>query len=205
MYERVTLGVADREASERFYRTVLPQLGLEAGRDDDGTVTWSDFAIAPAAAPTRGLHLGFGAPSRIHVDAFWQAGVDNGYRSDGEPGPRPQYTPDCYSAFLLDPDGNSVEAVHHAGQRTDGAIDHLWIRVANVAAASAFYADVAARTGLRRRTNDPDHAQFVGATGSLSLVRGTRTEHAQLRFAATEPILAAVLRDPDGNTVTISP
>ena len=57
------------------------------------------------------------APTREHVHAFWQAGVDAGYRDDGEPGPRPQYRPDYYAgyygAFVLDPDGNNIELVFH--------------------------------------------------------------------------------------------
>ena len=52
-------------------------------------------------------------PSRAHVDEFWRAGTEAGYRDDGAPGPRPQYSPDYYGGFLLDPDGNSAEAVHH--------------------------------------------------------------------------------------------
>ena len=60
---------------------------------------------------TRGLHVGFRAPSREAVDAFWQAGIDAGYRDDGAPGPRTAYGPDYYGGFLLDPDGNSAEAV----------------------------------------------------------------------------------------------
>ena len=59
---------------------------------------------------TRRLHIGFAAPSREHVDAFWRAGTEAGYQDDGAPGPRPQYHADYYGAFLLDPDGNSAEA-----------------------------------------------------------------------------------------------
>ncbi len=80
---------------------------------------------------TRGLHVGFRARDRAQVDAFWQAGVDAGYRDEGAPGPRTQYGPTYYGGFLLDPDGNSVEAVH--GDREDavpdGRVDHLWLRV----------------------------------------------------------------------------
>ena len=61
---------------------------------------------------TRGLHIGFRARDRAQVDAFWQAGIDAGHADDGAPGPRTQYGPDYYGASLLDPDGNSVEAVH---------------------------------------------------------------------------------------------
>ena len=53
----------------------------------------------------------------------WRAGTGAGYRSDGEPRPRPEYRDDYYGAFLLDPDGNSAEAVHHGAMRESGKID----------------------------------------------------------------------------------
>ena len=62
---------------------------------------------------TRRLHIAFVAPSRAHVHAFWQAGIEAGYRDDGAPGLRPQYRDDYFGAFLLDPDGNNVELVNH--------------------------------------------------------------------------------------------
>lgn len=62
---------------------------------------------------TRRPHVGFAAPTRAHVDAFWHAGTAAGYESDGAPGLRPQYSDDYHGAFLLDPDGNNVEVVNH--------------------------------------------------------------------------------------------
>src|SRR3954465_10335878 len=141
MWDHVGLRNTDFAASARFYSLVLETLGAEQTAADDWIVEWDQFAISPDEddkPATRGLHIGFSAPSREHVDAFWQAGVDAGYRDDGAPGPRPQYTPDYHGAFLLDPDGNSAEAVHHNAPRT-GRIDHLWIRVADVGAAQEFY------------------------------------------------------------------
>jgi len=205
MFARVTMGTTDREASARFYRTVLAALGHSPARDDPAQASWSDFALAAPGTRladtgpgvgdldaiggvTRRLHLGFSAPSRAHVDAFWRAGVDAGYRSDGEPGPRPQYTPDYYGAFLLDPDGNSAEAVHRTGMRTDGTIDHLWIRVADLAVARPAYVAAAGAAGLRIRTDEPDHLQLVGpAGGSLSVVPGPRTEHLSVRLDPPPP------------------
>src|SRR3712207_6309521 len=116
MFDHVTIGAADREASRRFYATVLPALGLTANAEDPTYVEWGDFSIAQAGVDrpvTTRLHIGFAAPSRQHVDAFWQAGVDAGHRDDGAPGPRTAYGLDYYGGFLLDPDGNSAEAVIH--------------------------------------------------------------------------------------------
>jgi catechol 2,3-dioxygenase-like lactoylglutathione lyase family enzyme len=59
---------------------------------------------------TRGVHIGFAAHARPEVDAFWREGVALGARDDGAPGPRPQYREEYYGGFLLDPDGNSIEA-----------------------------------------------------------------------------------------------
>ena len=115
MFDHVGIAVSDLAASERFYRTVLSELGIEPSHADAELVEWEDWALGPIDAEhtlTRGLHVGFRAPSRAAVQAFWQAGVDAGYRDDGEPGPRTVYGPDYYGGFLLDPDGNSVEAVH---------------------------------------------------------------------------------------------
>jgi hypothetical protein len=75
--------------------------------------------------------------SRDAVDHFWQVGMEAGYPSDGEPGPRPQYGSDYYGSFLLDPDGNSVEAVCHEDTRRGGNVDHLWIGVTDLDATFA--------------------------------------------------------------------
>ena len=87
----VGIAVSDLAASERFYRTVLSALGVEPSHADAGLVEWEDWAIGPTDPEhplTRGLHVGFRARDRAQVDAFWQAGVDAGYRDDGAPGAR---------------------------------------------------------------------------------------------------------------------
>ena len=137
---------------------------------------------------TRGLHVGFRAPDRAAVDAFWQAGIDAGHPSDGAPGPRTAYGPDYYGAFLLDPDGNSVEAVHADRERPvpDGGIDHLRLRVRDPQASRRFYTTIAPYAGLRLTHDEPDRVRFSGSDFSFSLVRDERplTEHVHLAFAA---------------------
>ena len=188
MIDHVGIRVSDKAASEAFYLTVLGALGIEQTHSDDELVEWEDFALGPFSGDrpvTRGLHIAFMAPSRAHVDAFWRAGVDAGYRDDGAPGVRPQYSADYYGGFLLDPDGNSAEAVHGPWMSPPGNIDHLWIRVADVAAARAFYATIAPYAGLRHGTDLPERAQFRTAGASFSLVPGdTPTEHLHLAFGA---------------------
>jgi catechol 2,3-dioxygenase-like lactoylglutathione lyase family enzyme len=144
MLDHVTIRVSEREASRRFYSTVLG----EPSYSDDFFDEWQDFGLleSDSAHPvTRHLHIGFAVASQQAVDEFWRRGVDAGYPSDGEPGLRPQYTADYYGAFLLDPDGNSVEAVHRPGRTESGSpIDHLWLGVADLEASRRFYETVAA-------------------------------------------------------------
>jgi catechol 2,3-dioxygenase-like lactoylglutathione lyase family enzyme len=212
VFDHVTIRVSDRQASERFYHTVLSAIGSE----------WNDFSLLDADAETpvtRGLHIGFGAPSRDLVDAFWQAGVDAGFESDGEPGPRLEYGDDYYGGFLLDPDGNSAEAVHHEGSRT-GRVDHLWIRVADLRASKDFYETIAPHAGLGPGRDRGSRVQYAGRPGSFSLLPGEpRTENLHMAFPAPDDravdalhaaALAAGYRnrgeyvlDPDGNSIEL--
>jgi catechol 2,3-dioxygenase-like lactoylglutathione lyase family enzyme len=188
MFDHVTIRVSGREASERFYGTVLGAIGREQTYSDRYFAEWDEFSLAQATDEkpvTRRLHIGFFAPSREHVDEFWRAGTSAGYADDGAPGPRPQYSDDYYGAFVLDPDGNSAEAVHHGSPRTVG-IDHLWIRVADVAASKRFYELVAPYAGFRLRRDLPERAQFAGTGGSFSLVAGDPTAGAHLAFPVSD-------------------
>jgi catechol 2,3-dioxygenase-like lactoylglutathione lyase family enzyme len=195
MFDRVTIRASDVGASQRFYETVLGEIGGAQ----------ADFSVVAASAEvpaTRGLHIGFGAPSREAVDAFWRAGVEAGFENDGEPGPRPVYGDDYYGGFLLDPDGNSAEAVHFDHVRR--GVDHLWIRVADVAAAKRFYETIAPRAGIALATDRPERAQFVGEPGSFSVLSGAHvTESLQMAFPVSAAETAGEFRDPDGNTVEL--
>ena len=171
--------VSDRDASERFLRTALAPLAIAPTGDDGEFLQFRDLSIAPAREdrpPTTGLHVGLCAPSREAVDAFWAAGTGAGFTSDGEPGPRPQYSPDYYGAFLLDPDGNSIEAVHHEGLRDDGRIvDHLWVRVASAQASADFYGPLAPVAGFALRAREPGLVRYRGPRGgSITFVEGVR-------------------------------
>jgi catechol 2,3-dioxygenase-like lactoylglutathione lyase family enzyme len=107
VFDHVTIRVSDRPASERFYDTVLATIGIEKSGSSEQYAEWDDFSLAAASDEqpvTRRVHVAFRAPTRAEVDAFWRAGVEAGYREDGEPGPRPQYGPSYYGSFLLDPD-----------------------------------------------------------------------------------------------------
>lgn len=114
MYDHVGLRIENLAASARFYRAALAPLGHVADASGSGfgpagrPILWL-HEHADAAA--RGVHLAFAAGSRAVVDAFHRAGLAAGGRDHGAPGLRPDYGPDYYAAFLIDPDGNNVEAV----------------------------------------------------------------------------------------------
>jgi predicted lactoylglutathione lyase len=236
VFDRVTIRATDREASERFYGVLLRTLGVEETSTDARDARWRELVVRQADElypPTRGLHVGFVAPTRARVDEFWRTGTAAGYTDDGRPGTRPEYGPDYYGGFLLDPDGNSAEAVHHGTLRRGGVVDHLWIRVAALEATTAFYLAIAAHAGLRMGDEEADRVQFAGDSGSFSLVRGGRTEHVHMAFAVgddatvdyfhragidagavsfeapteqwsgDERSYAAALADPDGNRVEV--
>jgi catechol 2,3-dioxygenase-like lactoylglutathione lyase family enzyme len=192
MLDHVTLTATDLDASLRFYERGFATLGIAA---------WPDLRLVAGAPPTRRLHLAFVAPDRAAVDAWWRALVDAGYRDAGEPGERPQYSERYYGAFVLDPDGNSAEAVHNPPLRTDGRVlDHLWIRVRDVAATARFYDPVAAAAGLVAATRRPHHLRYRAAddTCSFSFVAGDEpTENVGLAFPGGAGRGAGA--DPDGN------
>jgi catechol 2,3-dioxygenase-like lactoylglutathione lyase family enzyme len=190
LFDHVGVSVSDRAASRRFYDTVLAPLGHRLTHQTEHFDEWEDFGTAQADAErpvTTGLHVAFVADSRDEVDAFWHAGIDAGYPSDGEPGPRPVYHEAYYGGFLLDPDGNSVEAVHH-GRRRRGpnVVDHLWIRVRDVAQTRRFYAAIAPALGLRVRDGRDGRVHVEAADRSFALLEGTPTANLHIAFAARD-------------------
>jgi catechol 2,3-dioxygenase-like lactoylglutathione lyase family enzyme len=185
VFDHVTIRVSNRAASQRFYDTLLQTLGMPKSRFADPYFVWGDFSLAQAddARPvTRKLHIAFFAPSTEVVDEFWRIGTAAGYQDDGAPGPRPEYSEDYYGGFLLDPDGNSVEAVHHGRVRRAGAIDHMWIRVGDLEASKRFYETIAPYGGFRLGGERAGLVHFAGEGGSFSVVTGERTENLHVAF-----------------------
>jgi catechol 2,3-dioxygenase-like lactoylglutathione lyase family enzyme len=119
--DHVSVGVSDLERSREFYRRALAPLGFaEIGQWQDGAPEVAfglqeadDFAISIAYPPTRSVHIAFAADRRDQVDAFYEAAIAAGGRGNGPPGVRPEYSEGYYGAFVLDPDGHNIEAVHH--------------------------------------------------------------------------------------------
>ena len=151
---------------------------------------WGDFGITPVSADhplTRRLHLGFGVEDREAVDDWWRRMTEAGYTSDGEPGPRPEYTETYYGGFVLDPDGNSIEAVHHYRSRT-GEIDHVWLRTTDIGAVKQFYETIAGAVGIELVREQPELVRYSDGAGSFTFVVGDEpTEHVHLAFGVERP------------------
>jgi catechol 2,3-dioxygenase-like lactoylglutathione lyase family enzyme len=187
VFDHVTIRVSDRAASERFYDTVMTVLGIPRSGDET-YAEWEDLSIVFDDGPVaQRLHIAFYAPTHELVDAFHQAGVDAGFRSDGEPGPR-DYTPEYYGSFLLDPDGNSVEAVYLDEEpRRQGHVDHLWLRTPDPSAIAAFYESIAPVLGFAVERRGREHTYNHNAAGSFSYIKGEpRTEHIHIAFPAPD-------------------
>jgi catechol 2,3-dioxygenase-like lactoylglutathione lyase family enzyme len=117
LIDHLQLVVRDLAASRRFYEAVLGELGVpvESGESwffaDELFISTADSQAAQGDLTGR-THIAFQATDRAMVDAFYSAGLAAGGKDNGAPGERP-YHPGYYAAFLLDPDGNNVEAVFH--------------------------------------------------------------------------------------------
>jgi len=115
MYDHIGLKVKDIEASARFYKAALSALGLTQCSREERAASFGPegepglYLSAGTAAPA--MHVAFKAPDRAAVDRFYREGLKAGGRDNGGPGVRADYSPSYYAAFLLDPDGNNVEAV----------------------------------------------------------------------------------------------
>jgi catechol 2,3-dioxygenase-like lactoylglutathione lyase family enzyme len=120
--DHLTLQVRDLEASRRFYAAALAPWGSRQFEGDWGISFGpsgsEDVAIA-AGEPSAPIHLALSAPDRETVQRFYEAALSAGGRDNGPPGERPQYHPGYYAAYVLDPDGNNVEAVFHDLQEAE--------------------------------------------------------------------------------------
>ncbi len=112
LIDHVHLRVRDLEASKRFYAAVLKALGHELSGEGEGYFSADELFASDDAEPTERLHLAFQARDRETVDAFYEAALAAGGRDNGAPGER-GYHSGYFAAYVLDPDGNNVEAVHH--------------------------------------------------------------------------------------------
>lgn len=111
MFRHVHLRVSELAESVRFYATVLTPLGVAKTWDDGELVEFGRLMLSADGPISSNVHLAFEATSRAEVEAFHEAGIEAGFSDNGGPGYRKLYAPDYFSAYLLDPDSNNVEAV----------------------------------------------------------------------------------------------
>jgi catechol 2,3-dioxygenase-like lactoylglutathione lyase family enzyme len=118
MLDHIGIGVENPGASKAFYAAALQPLGIQVIMDFGEAVGFGSngmpyFWIGKAGARAQ-THVAFRAPDRKTVDAFHAAALAAGGKDNGGPGLRPQYHPNYYGAFVLDPDGHNIEAVCHS-------------------------------------------------------------------------------------------
>jgi len=126
LFDHVQLVVRDLAASQAFYTAVLQALQVPMGGADEGYFWADELFVSSADSPaaqghlTGRHHLAFQARNRAMVDAFYRAALAHGGTDNGGPGER-AYHPGYYAAFVLDPDGNNIEAVFHGDARRSAA------------------------------------------------------------------------------------
>ncbi|MCL1467785.1 VOC family protein [Argonema galeatum] len=131
MIDHLSIGVSDFARSLAFYDTVLAELGFKrcmamnlatkkvaAYGPSDQPIFWigRQEQLTTAITPSAGFHIAFQATTRTAVDAFYRVAMADGATDNGKPGLRPQYHPNYYAAFVLDPDGYNIEAICHQPQ-----------------------------------------------------------------------------------------
>lgn len=123
MFDHVSLTVRSFEKSLAFYRRALAPLGIEA-QSLDGAAKSVGFGPLgriglwiSEGSPSTAVHLAFKSRDRGGVTAFYEAALGAGARAHGKPGLRPDYAQDYFAAYVLDPDGNNVEAVVHEAEK----------------------------------------------------------------------------------------
>lgn len=120
LIDHVHLVVQDLEASKRFYSAILKSLGRAVTHEGIGYFSSDELYVSEGEPKTGRIHLAFQAADRAAVERFHRAGLSGGGRDNGAPGER-DYHPGYYAAFLIDPDGNNIEAVFHGANRRSAA------------------------------------------------------------------------------------
>lgn len=127
LIDHVHLRAADLAASARFYQAVLKALALPPGRLTQWSFQADELLVSPRdpgeGTPPTHVHLAFQARDRDTVVSVYEAALKAGGRDNGLPGER-DYHPGYYAAFVLDPDGNNIEAVYHGpATRSAGSVE----------------------------------------------------------------------------------
>lgn len=166
MFSHITLGTNDLARAEVFYGAVGSTLGmpLQSVDHDEGDlrIARSDQRSTPLivcrpfddqpASSGNGFHIAFMAESQEMVDKFYATALAYGGSDEGQPGLRSIYAPDYYAAYVRDPDGNKLQAVHYIDGRKTGAtgdvISHITLGHAGFEQAYCFYENLLAQLGI---------------------------------------------------------
>ncbi|GGI89311.1 VOC family protein [Halopseudomonas pertucinogena] len=131
LIDHVQLVVRDLAAARRFYEAVAQVLNVPVGGEGEGFFWIDELVISATDSPaalgevTGRQHLAFQAQDEAMVDAFYQAALASGGKDNGAPGLRSAYHPGYYAAFVLDPDGNNIEAVYHGAADRSAPSVHI--------------------------------------------------------------------------------
>ncbi len=126
LIDHIQLVVADLPASHRFYSAIFGALKIPIGGSAEDYFWYDElFVSTPDSEAAQGAltgrhHLAFQAENRAMVEAFYRAALESGGKDNGAPGERP-YHPGYYAAFVIDPDGNNIEAVFHGDAKRSAA------------------------------------------------------------------------------------
>ena len=166
MFTHFTFGTNDRPRTEAFYAAVLPTLGLKLVKSVEGFFAYARDEAEPPwivinppfdglpATWSNGFHVALMASDEAAVQAFHAAALGAGGSDEGTPGLRPEYAPDYYAAYVRDPDGNKLQAVHYGDGRETGpcadVISHVTIGSNDLERAQGFYEVLLAVLGLVR-------------------------------------------------------
>lgn len=113
----IGLPVSNIAASKKFYDAIVGDLGMKLRTNEEDFVGYGDdsyrFYLHQGKPAVKGIHICFDVESREKVDAFYEHAVAAGGEDNGAPGVREDYSPTYYAAFVIDPDGNNIEAVYY--------------------------------------------------------------------------------------------
>jgi predicted lactoylglutathione lyase len=190
MIDHVDLRVSDFQNSKAFYITVLAPLGYPEPPwfdEEQRHADWGQLAISQDEKPlTENVHLAFVARDRDQVNEFYRVAMAAGYRDNGAPGERPIYHDGYYGGFVLDPDGNNIEAVFHGMEAEPKTLDHVVLRVRDLDASRRFYETVSdpLSFGLWNVGAENDWVAFGRRTESMWLATGEPSKNVHIAFAA---------------------
>jgi catechol 2,3-dioxygenase-like lactoylglutathione lyase family enzyme len=179
----MSIGVGDPAASIAFYDAVLAPLGSRRLFRAEHYVGYGSgapdgsFGICRGGRPQDGTHVCFAAGTREEVAAFHAAALAAGGTDNGAPGYRPEYAPDYYGAFALDPDGNRLGVVARVRPEASSTprariIDHLSIGTNDLEEAARFYDALFGSQRVRRLRTARDFIKYGTDTGDSTFIIG---------------------------------